>query len=73
MREILVGCSRTRLLIPVLRFLFHIPEIQYFSGFQGILQYSFFSAQEFLFVPVLFLAAKTVIRIPAVIPVSYYM
>jgi hypothetical protein len=34
--------SRARLLIPVLGFLFHIPEIQYFSGFRGFLQYSFF-------------------------------
>ena len=31
-----------------------------------------FSAQEFLFVTVLFLAPKTVIRIPAGIPIFYH-
>ncbi len=34
--------TKSRLLIPVLGFLFHIPEIQYFSGFRGFLQYYFF-------------------------------
>ncbi len=34
--------SLPRLLTPVLRFLFHVPEIEYFSGFQGFLQYYFF-------------------------------
>jgi hypothetical protein len=34
--------EEARLLIPVLGFLFLIPEIEYFSGFRGFLQYYVF-------------------------------
>jgi hypothetical protein len=64
---------KARLLIPVLGFLFHISEIQYFSGFLRFLRNSFFLHRNSSLCSCFIFGLKTVIRIPAGIPVSYVM